>query len=188
MPSNHLRVATLNIWNRSGPWPERLRLIREHLRTLDPDLIGLEEVLRTVSPGTIRTAPVAPATASQDPGVIRQRRPQDAPFIAMGPRWTTGGAPSQTPWPASTDPEPPLSSCRQETRRVRVPCTRWSIIQRQAPRRRLELKLHHGAVRCVRWRRYVTYRGACSADDDQAAAGARGRFRRPDADEIRSLR
>ena len=37
MPSNHLRVATLNIWNRSGPWPERLRLIREQLRVLDPE-------------------------------------------------------------------------------------------------------------------------------------------------------
>ncbi|HEX9620505.1 MAG TPA: endonuclease/exonuclease/phosphatase family protein [Polyangiaceae bacterium] len=41
-----LRVATLNIWNRSGPWPERLALIRAELERLRPDVIGLQEVLR----------------------------------------------------------------------------------------------------------------------------------------------
>jgi endonuclease/exonuclease/phosphatase family metal-dependent hydrolase len=67
MPSNHLRVATLNIWNRSGPWPERLRLIREQLRILDPDVLGLQEVLRTVSPGEEPNGTwTAPASASQD--------------------------------------------------------------------------------------------------------------------------
>src|SRR5260221_9313027 len=49
MPSL-LRVATLNIWNRSGPWPERLALIRSELRALDPDVLGLQEVLRAVAP------------------------------------------------------------------------------------------------------------------------------------------
>src|SRR5262245_18750797 len=46
-----LRVATLNIWNRSGPWAERLGLIRSELRRLDVDLIGLQEVLRQVPEG-----------------------------------------------------------------------------------------------------------------------------------------
>ncbi|MBX3228018.1 MAG: endonuclease/exonuclease/phosphatase family protein [Labilithrix sp.] len=41
------RAATLNIWNRFGPWDERLRAIREGLRTVDPDVIGMQEVLRT---------------------------------------------------------------------------------------------------------------------------------------------
>ncbi|MCL2776536.1 MAG: endonuclease/exonuclease/phosphatase family protein [Polyangiaceae bacterium] len=40
------RAATLNIWNRSGPWEERLIAIREGLRKLAPDVIGLQEVLR----------------------------------------------------------------------------------------------------------------------------------------------
>jgi endonuclease/exonuclease/phosphatase family metal-dependent hydrolase len=40
------RVATLNIWNVCGPWPERLRAIRHELATLDADVIGLQEVLR----------------------------------------------------------------------------------------------------------------------------------------------
>lgn len=46
-----LRVATLNIWNRSGPWLERLPLIRKDLRELDVDVLGLQEVLRQVTPG-----------------------------------------------------------------------------------------------------------------------------------------
>lgn len=40
-----MRVATLNIWNRCGPWDERLVAIRSQLRELDPDVIGLQEVL-----------------------------------------------------------------------------------------------------------------------------------------------
>ncbi|WP_441285693.1 endonuclease/exonuclease/phosphatase family protein [Sorangium sp. KYC3313] len=40
-----LRVLTLNIWNRHDPWEARLELIREGLRELDPDVVGLQEVL-----------------------------------------------------------------------------------------------------------------------------------------------
>jgi endonuclease/exonuclease/phosphatase family metal-dependent hydrolase len=39
------RVVTFNIWNRQGPWAERLPLIREGLLALDADVIGLQEVL-----------------------------------------------------------------------------------------------------------------------------------------------
>jgi endonuclease/exonuclease/phosphatase family metal-dependent hydrolase len=40
------RAATFNIWSRFGPWEERLPSIREGLRRLAPDVIGLQEVLR----------------------------------------------------------------------------------------------------------------------------------------------
>jgi endonuclease/exonuclease/phosphatase family metal-dependent hydrolase len=40
-----LRVLTLNIWNRQGPWEARLELIRQGIRRLDPDLVGLQEVI-----------------------------------------------------------------------------------------------------------------------------------------------
>jgi endonuclease/exonuclease/phosphatase family metal-dependent hydrolase len=40
-----LRVLTLNIWNRSGPWDERLPAIRAGIEALEPDLVGLQEVL-----------------------------------------------------------------------------------------------------------------------------------------------
>lgn len=39
------RIATLNIWNRQGPWARRLPLLQRGLRELDADAIALQEVL-----------------------------------------------------------------------------------------------------------------------------------------------
>jgi len=41
-----LRILTINIWNNQGPWEKRLQALRAGLADLDPDLIGLQEVLR----------------------------------------------------------------------------------------------------------------------------------------------
>ncbi len=41
-----LRVLTLNLWNESGPWPQRAQLLRRWIDRLDPDVIGFQEVLR----------------------------------------------------------------------------------------------------------------------------------------------
>lgn len=51
-----LRVATLNLWGRRGPWPDRLALIREELRGLSPRLVGLQEVMRD---GTCQASEIA---------------------------------------------------------------------------------------------------------------------------------
>ena len=40
-----LSLLTFNVWNREGPWPDRLRLIRSWIDRLQPDLIGLQEVV-----------------------------------------------------------------------------------------------------------------------------------------------
>ena len=49
-----LTIATLNIWNKTGPWLERLPLIKRELSALLPDVLGLQEVLRmTAAPGTM---------------------------------------------------------------------------------------------------------------------------------------
>lgn len=40
-----LVVLTLNVWNREGPWPRRLSLIRSWIHRLQPDLIGFQEVV-----------------------------------------------------------------------------------------------------------------------------------------------
>lgn len=53
-----LRIATLNIWNKSGPWKERLGLIRAELASRTPHILGLQEVLRLLPPGG---APYVPA-------------------------------------------------------------------------------------------------------------------------------
>lgn len=41
-----LKVLTLNIWNKSGPWAQRAELIRQGLAELAPDVVGLQEVLQ----------------------------------------------------------------------------------------------------------------------------------------------
>ena len=40
-----LRVATLNLWNRQGPWPQRKALIQAGLAGLGADVVALQEVL-----------------------------------------------------------------------------------------------------------------------------------------------
>jgi endonuclease/exonuclease/phosphatase family metal-dependent hydrolase len=39
-----MRVLTLNVWNREGPWEQRLVSLQACLRQLQPDLLGLQEV------------------------------------------------------------------------------------------------------------------------------------------------
>lgn len=41
-----LTVLTLNIWNRQGPWDTRRELLRAGIAALDPDIIGMQEVIR----------------------------------------------------------------------------------------------------------------------------------------------
>jgi len=41
-----MRIATLNVWNRQGPWEERRALIRKGIADLSPDIMGLQEVVR----------------------------------------------------------------------------------------------------------------------------------------------
>jgi endonuclease/exonuclease/phosphatase family metal-dependent hydrolase len=42
---DRLRILTLNIWNRQGPWEPRLSLLRAGLERLAPDLVALQEVI-----------------------------------------------------------------------------------------------------------------------------------------------
>src|SRR5687768_13091276 len=42
---DRLRLLTLNIWNKQGPWAQRARLIRRELESLQPDIVALQEVL-----------------------------------------------------------------------------------------------------------------------------------------------
>lgn len=52
-----VRVATINVWNKSGPWLSRLPLIRRELERLQPEVVGLQEVLR-FRPDTAADAPL----------------------------------------------------------------------------------------------------------------------------------
>lgn len=54
---DRLRVLTLNIWNRQGPWERRLPLLREGIARLAPDLVGLQEVVEVSHAGGHPQAP-----------------------------------------------------------------------------------------------------------------------------------
>jgi endonuclease/exonuclease/phosphatase family metal-dependent hydrolase len=66
-----LRVLTINIWNRQGRWEDRLRLLQKGIADLDPDVIGVQEVIHR---------PSAPRTHCQ------ARALADAWTAAGGPR------------------------------------------------------------------------------------------------------
>lgn len=40
-----LRVATLNLWNKSGPWQRRMAITAAEIDRLAPDVLGLQEIL-----------------------------------------------------------------------------------------------------------------------------------------------
>jgi endonuclease/exonuclease/phosphatase family metal-dependent hydrolase len=40
-----MKILTINIWNRSGPWDRRFALLRRGLEELAPDVVGMQEVL-----------------------------------------------------------------------------------------------------------------------------------------------
>jgi endonuclease/exonuclease/phosphatase family metal-dependent hydrolase len=50
------RVASLNIWNRMGPWDDRLAAILAGIEKIQPDILGLQEVI--VLPGSFDQAAI----------------------------------------------------------------------------------------------------------------------------------
>ncbi|GLY79010.1 endonuclease/exonuclease/phosphatase family protein [Actinoallomurus iriomotensis] len=54
-----VRVATLNIWGRRGPWKDRLGLIKAELARRSPLLVGLQEVMRDERSGSCQAAAIA---------------------------------------------------------------------------------------------------------------------------------
>ncbi len=55
-----LRVGTLNVWNKSGPWADRLPLIRRDIGQLAPGVLGFQELLRLLPEGSRGDGPEAP--------------------------------------------------------------------------------------------------------------------------------
>jgi endonuclease/exonuclease/phosphatase family metal-dependent hydrolase len=78
------RVATLNIWNRFGPWDERLPAIRAGVRELAPDVLGLQEVVR-LAPGEGDELDQAAAIADGFGYHVAYGRAHDESCPASGP-------------------------------------------------------------------------------------------------------
>jgi len=47
---NRIVVASLNVWNKSGPWLARKELVRNEIARLSADLLGLQEIIRLPPP------------------------------------------------------------------------------------------------------------------------------------------
>jgi endonuclease/exonuclease/phosphatase family metal-dependent hydrolase len=75
-----LRVLTINIWNRQGPWENRLRLLQKGIAELDPDIVGLQEVIhRPNKPEACQASQLADAwSRAGGPGEIH---------VGFGPAW-----------------------------------------------------------------------------------------------------
>ena len=87
---DRLRVATLNIWNRSGPWEARLGLIRAQLEALGPDLLGLQEVLELTMDGGRST--LADHIAEGGPYEVVYGEGHEVRFEGAPPTPASGGA------------------------------------------------------------------------------------------------
>jgi len=87
-----LRLVTLNLWNKSGPWLERRASICEELGEHAPDLVGFQELLRLVPDGDPGALPGAVSSAG--PGPAWSWTAQDDQLTEIeGALRAAGGAP-----------------------------------------------------------------------------------------------
>jgi endonuclease/exonuclease/phosphatase family metal-dependent hydrolase len=78
----HLRVATLNIYGQHDPWPERRSVLVDEFRYVRPELIALQEVIRTDSYDQ------ATDILGDNFHVVHQTRGKvDANGVAIASRW-----------------------------------------------------------------------------------------------------
>lgn len=175
-PPRVFSVLTLNLWNRSGPWDDRLKLIRAGLAALRPDIVTLQEVTRMEDFGIDQAREVAGDDGyhvawAQTPGTylfgnaILSRFPIEATEVFPLPR-------------EGTDENRCLVLAR-----VRTP---WGSLPVASTH--LNWRLHEGHVRVAQVR-HVVERLTAFAQGAELPAVLAGDFNaEPDSDEIRYLR
>lgn len=182
-----LRLLTLNIWNRQGPWERRLPLLRAGIAAHAPDVVGLQEVLHHDSLGPDQAEQIADGLGYH---------------VVYGAAWEIGGGlhfgnAVLSRWPVaawqvfSLPLSPPLPDGTLDERRcllharIEAPFGALPVFVTH-----LNWKLHHSATRC----RQVAF--IAERIDELAPAGAPDRFpavllgdfnAEPDSDEIRFL-
>jgi endonuclease/exonuclease/phosphatase family metal-dependent hydrolase len=174
-----LRVATLNIWNRFGPWEQRLAAIRAGVRDLGADVLGLQEVVR-LAPGEGDQLDQAAAIADGFGYHVAYGRAHDE-------RWYGNAVLSR--WPISRTHVYELPRVGTEERRSLL----YAAID--APFgllpffvTHLNWKLDEGHVRAVQMREVVQRIDALSNPDAFPAVLVGDFNAEPEADEIRFLR
>ena len=76
-PLDRLRVLTINLWNKQGPWERRRELLIAGIAALQPDVIGLQEVLRHATLNEDQATDLANALG--------------LPYVAFATAWAIGG-------------------------------------------------------------------------------------------------
>lgn len=189
-----IRIATLNIWNRSGPWDARLHLIRAELGRLAPDLLGLQEVLRLGGSdgAAVWRAPERPTAEADQATWIAAGfgyHVAFAPASDFGERLTLGNALLSAHPIERVDSFALPGAETGETRsllyaEVRLPQGVLPVFVTH-----LNWKLHHGSVR-VQQVRFIVDRVAelCPTRSDRLPPVLMGDFNaEPESDEIRYL-
>jgi endonuclease/exonuclease/phosphatase family metal-dependent hydrolase len=132
-----LRAVTINIWNRQGPWDRRLPLLRDGLAALEPDVVGMQEVL--AFGGVSQAEQIAAGLGWH---------------VHYGPAWQIGGGLTYgnaivSRWPLADVavfplPTPPEIDARSVAHAmVEMPCGRVPVFVTHLP-----YQLHAGHVRC----------------------------------------
>jgi endonuclease/exonuclease/phosphatase family metal-dependent hydrolase len=187
---NRIRVLTLNIWNNSGPWAERVDLIREELCRLDPDIFGLQEVLRLAPESPSERAPGSESDQALKIAAGLNYEIAYGPATRYGQGLTLGNALlSRFPIVEERNFSLPGEETG-ETRAllhalVKTPSGLLPVFVTH-----LNWKLHHGSVRLEQVR-FIADRilEVPVADDSRLPAVLMGDFNaEPDSDEIRFLR
>lgn len=179
---NSLRVATLNIWNRFGPWEQRLVAIRAGVAQHAPDLLGMQEVLR-LEPGEGDGLDQAAAVGAGFGYHAAYARARDQ-------RWYGNAALSR--WPIVESQTLELPRCGTDEKR----CLLYAAIDAPFGRvpffvTHLNWKLDHGHVREAQVREIAAFIEAVVTSGASAAFPAIlvGDLNAPpDSDEIRYLR
>jgi len=170
-----LTVLTLNIWNRGGPWDERLRVIREGLAAMQPDIVCLQEVLSL--PEFDQAAMIAEGAGYH------------IAFGADGDDHYPFGNAVLSRWPITRTVARPLPrGGTDENRVVTFAAIASPFGTLPVFSTHLNWKLHHGHVRVQQVRELVAFMDAMT-DEGELPAVLAGDFNaEPDSDEMRYLR
>jgi endonuclease/exonuclease/phosphatase family metal-dependent hydrolase len=172
------RVATLNIWNRLGPWEQRLAAIRAGVTDLAPDLLGMQEVVR-LEPGNGDGLDQASAIAPPGYHVAYGRAHDES--------WYGNAAISR--WPIAQSHVFDLPRCGTDERR----CLLYADIAAPFGHipffvTHLNWKFEEGHVREAQVREIVDCVQSLTGVDSFPAVMVGDFNAEPDADEIRFLR
>lgn len=173
------RIATLNIWNRFGPWEERLVAIRHHVKALQPDVLGLQEVLRS-----------SQGDALDQAVCIAEGLGYEMAFgVATDEHGFPIGNAVLSRWPILESSVLPLPNEGTRERRSLL-CTKIQSPFGVLPFfvTHLNWKLNEGHVRLAQVRAVVARIAAMESAADQPAVLVGDMNAEPDADEMRYMR